>query len=95
MYLEDFTNEEKERINQLYGNDFAETTYDDIQLIIRWEYSKGVHDGANSEEARLMREKTQADIDKAQAEADLARAEFEALVNKAKARYEEVSDNGK
>lgn len=95
MYLEDFTNEEKERINQLYGNEFAEASYDDIQLIIRWEYSKGVYDGVNSEEARLMREKTQADIDKTRAEADLARAEFEALVNKAKARYEEVSDNGK
>jgi len=95
MYLEEFTNEEKERINQLYGNGFDEVSYSDVLLIIRWEYAKGYHDGVNSEETRLLRENMQADIEKTQAEADLARAEFERLVNAAKSRYEDVSEYGK
>lgn len=33
----DFTQEEKERINQLYGTDFKDITPDDALLIGRWE----------------------------------------------------------
>ena len=39
----DFTNEEKERITQLYGNDFKDITPDDAQLIGRWESWKALN----------------------------------------------------
>ena len=40
----EFTNEEKEHINQLYGNDFKDVTPDDVSLIRRWERFNALND---------------------------------------------------
>ena len=48
MEFPEFTNAEKERINQLYGNDFEGITPEDAKLIARWESAKAV----NAEEHR-------------------------------------------
>ena len=52
----EFTNEEKERITQLYGNDFADATPDDFKLIARWEAWKARNDAKFEAENSILRE---------------------------------------
>ena len=63
--MDDFTNEEKHRIDVLYGTDFKDITADDAKLIARYEAYKAKNDA-----------KVQAEIDaiKAESETKLAYA---------------------
>lgn len=56
----EFTNEEKERITQLYGNDFADATPDDYKLIARWERAKAESDAEFEMKNSLIREELEA-----------------------------------
>ena len=56
----EFTNEEKERITQLYGNDFADATPDDYKLIARWEQAKAESAAKFEMENSLIREELEA-----------------------------------
>ena len=42
--MDEFTNEEKHRIDLLYGNDFKDVTPDDAKLIARYESYKAKND---------------------------------------------------
>lgn len=63
--MDEFTNEEKHRIDVLYGTDFKDITADDAKLIARYESYKAKNDA-----------KVQAEIDaiKAESETKLAYA---------------------
>ena len=63
--MDEFTNEEKHRIDVLYGTDFKDITADDAKLIARYEAYKAKNDA-----------KVQAEIDaiKAESETKLAYA---------------------
>lgn len=95
MFMSDFTNEEKSRIDILYGTDFKDVTSDDVKLIIEWEKAKATENAIDSEANRKMTEEFNARIEASKAEADLAREKLKQLVSDAKKRYEDVSDNGK
>ena len=61
--MDEFTNDEKNRITELYGNDFADATPDDFQLIKRWETAKARLDAENSERNTILREEMEARIE--------------------------------
>ena len=58
----DFTNEEKERINQLYGNDFQDIAPEDAQLIARWEAWKAVQESEHQAKLQAMQDEANAKI---------------------------------
>lgn len=86
----DFTNEEKERINQLYGNDFKGITPEDAALIGRWEAWKATQQGEYQAKLEALQAETQAKIETAQAESDKAMENLEAMRQAALARLEGI-----
>lgn len=63
MEFPDFTNEEKDRINELYANDFADITPDDALLIARFEQAKALNDAEFQAQQDALQAETQAKID--------------------------------
>lgn len=63
MEFPDFTNEEKDRINELYASDFADITPDDALLIARFEQSKALNDAEFQAQQDALQAETQAKID--------------------------------
>ena len=63
MYMENYTNEELTRLDQLYGHDFEGATYDDIQLIIRFERDKAEAETLESEKVKAIQADLQAQRD--------------------------------
>lgn len=88
----EFTNEEKERINQLYGNDFADITPDDALLIGRWEAWKATEDEKHKAEMESMRELSETRINASREEHELAMNNLEELHRLAVERFKAVSD---
>lgn len=84
----DFTNEEKERINQLYGNDFKDIKPEDAELIGRWEAWKAVN--ASEHQAKIEAIKAQADqkLEQNKAEFDKAMENLNSLHDIALKRFE-------
>ena len=74
--INDFTIDEKHRIDELYGNSFEGATPDDFALISRWERMKALADVKSSEQMRLMREEVEARVEAAHAQRDLALAQL-------------------
>lgn len=74
--INDFSIDEKHRIDQLYGNSFEGATPDDFALIARWERMKAIADVKSSEQMRLMREETEARVEAARAQRDFALAQL-------------------
>lgn len=93
MYLEDFTKEELNRINQLYGNDFKGITPDDAYLIGRWERAKTEAEVLANEQVKAIHDELEAKREVCAAQVDESRQRLANLVEEAKARYE-VSCNG-
>ena len=83
----DFTKAEKERINQLYGNDFKDIKPDDALLIARWEQFKAENDANFNEMTRAIQEETRARLEECKKTSDLARENLKELHDLAKARY--------
>lgn len=79
--FEDFTNDEKERINQLYGSDFEGITPDDAQLIARWEQAKTLVNAEYQAKQEALQEETQ-----------LRQAQSVELFEHAKANLQELHD---
>lgn len=77
--MEQFTNEELERINQLYGNDFKGITADDASLIARWERDRARFEALASRKAELMQQETAAKIEIAKQEYADAKARLDEL----------------
>ena len=86
----DFTNEEKERINQLYGNDFKDITPDDAMLIARWERMKALQESEHQAKLDALQAEMKARIKSAQAESDKAMENLETLKQAALARLEGI-----
>ena len=86
----DFTNDEKERINQLYGNGFNDLTPDDAELIGRWEAWKAVTESEHQAKLDAIHAETQAKLEAVQAESAKALENLEALHQAALARLEGI-----
>lgn len=86
----DFTNEEKERINQLYGNDFADITPDDAQLIARWESWKATQESEHMAKLQAFETEAQAKVEDSKRLSDKAMENLEELKNAALARLERL-----
>lgn len=52
--MDEFTTEEKERINALYGSDFADATPDDFKLIRRWESFNAKREAEHNAKMEIM-----------------------------------------
>lgn len=74
--MDEFTTDEKHRIDELYGNGFEGATPDDFTLIARWERMKAIADVKANEQMRLMREEVEARVEAAHAQRDLALAQL-------------------
>ena len=88
----DFTNEEKERITQLYGNDFADITPDDAMLIGRWEAWKATTEAAYQAQMQSIKEQTDAVVIETRSLYEQARNNLQTLQNAALARLERFDD---
>lgn len=86
--MEQFTNEELERINQLYGNDFNGITAEDAALIARWERDRARTNALASQKAELMQKETAAKIEIAKQEYEDAKVRLDELHALAVKRYE-------
>lgn len=84
----DFTNEEKDRINQLYGNDFKGITPDDAQLIARFEQFKAVQNAKFKAESEAIAAQAQANLENANRIAETALANLNELHERAIARLD-------
>ena len=89
-FFEDFTIEEKERINQLYGHDFEGATPDDIKLICRWEQASAKSDTVFQEQLDQQAALAEAKLKEAEETAELARKHQQELHDAIMARYEQV-----
>lgn len=90
----DFTNEEKERINQLYGNDFKDITPEDAALVGRWEAWKATNESEHQAKLDAIKAETEMKLENARRESEQAMNNLEELKNAALARLEGI-DNGK
>lgn len=90
--MEQFTNEEKHRIDELYGNDFKGITPEDALLIGRWEANKAIMEDEHQKKMDLMRQESQAAIEQAREQAAYAMETLERCRDEALARLEAVSN---
>ena len=86
----DFTNEEKERINYLYGNDFKDITPEDAQLIGRWEAWKATEDARYKAELKALQDEADLKMENATALYKQARNNLTELRDKALARFDKL-----
>lgn len=89
----EFTNEEKERINILYGNDFTDIKPEDAQLIARWEQAKALRDAEFQQQSELAKAETDAKIAAANEHAAQAMSNLQELHARALERLERI-ENG-
>lgn len=88
MFLDDFTKEELNRINQLYGNDFEDITPDDATLIIRYEQGKTEEETLASEQVKAIHDELEAKREVCAAQVEESRKRLDNLVAEAIGRYE-------
>ncbi len=84
----EFTNAEKRRIDELYGNDFQGVTPDDMPLVQRWEQHKAQLHVKRDAEIAALNEENAARLEKVKQEAEYAAETLKMLRDKAVARYE-------
>lgn len=83
-----FTNEEKDRINYLYGTQFEDITPEDAELIAKWEGFKAKQEADFQARQQAIREENELRKEQAKAEFDVAMSNLQALQNAALARLE-------
>lgn len=93
MQFPNFTNEQKQRIDYLYGNDFKDITPDDALLIAQWEQAKALNDAEFKKQCELAQAETQARIEAANERAAQAMSNLQELHAKALERLERI-ENG-
>ena len=86
----EFTNAEQERINQLYGNDFADIQPEDAQLIARWESWKATQESEHKAKLEAMETEANAKAEQSKRIAEKAIEDLEDLKNAALARLERL-----
>ena len=90
----DFTQEEKERINQLYGTDFKDITPEDALLIGRWEAWKATQESEHQAKIEAIKAETELKLKQSETEFAQAMRNLNELHQAALKRLE-VFDNGK
>ena len=88
----EFTNEEKERINQLYGNDFKDIKPEDGLLIARWEQHNAEVQAKYSAEMKALQDVADEKVRQSRETAELARANLKEMHDAAMARYARFED---
>ncbi len=88
----EFTNSEKQRIDQIYGNDFQDVTPEDIPLIQKWEQHKATMAAMHSAEIKALEEQNAAKLAAIEAQAEYSMETLKELRRKAAQRYERVND---
>jgi len=63
MQFPEFTNAQKKRIDQLYGNDFEGITPEDALLIAQWEQAKAVNNAEFQAKMSAIEAETQAKME--------------------------------
>ena len=87
----EFTNEEKDRINKLYGNDFkGELTPDDVKLIANWEHYKIENDMEYQLKIKEQDEIAARKIEIAENLAAIARKNLNEFAQRSRERWEQV-----
>lgn len=87
----EFTNEEKQRIDQIYGNDFKNATVEDIPLIQKWEEHKATLQAEQDAKLKAIEEEIAAKLKAITEQAEYSMNTLEILRDKAVERYERVS----
>ena len=90
--MDEFTKEEIEKINQLYGTDFADVTADDIKLIQRWEQYTTKNNEEINATLEAIEKENEEKLKLARSEHTEAMKNLNELVKAAKARYERFDD---
>lgn len=93
MQFPDFTNEQKQRIDYLYGNDFKDITPEDALLIAQWEQAKAINEAEFQAKMSAIEAETQARIEAANEHAAQAMGNLKELHDKALERLERI-ENG-
>lgn len=91
--MDEFTQAEKARINELYATDFEGITPADMPLIQRFERAKTVQDELFQAEVKAMEMESEARIDETRKTAELARERLEERAQRSRERWE-VLRNG-
>lgn len=86
--MDEFTQAEKARIDELYGNDFAGITPEDMPLIQRYERYKAINDARFKAEIEIMENESKAKIAEAHETAVLARERLEERAQRSRERWE-------
>lgn len=91
----EFTHEEIERINQLYGNDFKDITPNDAALIGRWESHKAVKNAELQAQLEAIKEVSQARIAASKEQAENSKTALQELKEAALRRLEVIENEQK
>ena len=91
----EFTNEEKHRIDQLYGNDFADIKPEDAMLIGRWEAWKATNEEKHLEEIAAIRKQSEENLRQSREKFAASMNNLQELHDKAVARYERLENGEK
>ena len=90
--MDEFTKEEQNRINLLYGTDFKDATPDDFKLISRWERYKATNDEEYKLKKEAIEQETQAKIELAREKEKLAIDVLKAKAAAAREKLERVKN---
>lgn len=90
--MEEFTQEELERINVLATGKAENISVDDMKLFSRWETSNALAEKRFQEEMNALQEKTKADIENSKALNDAAVANLQAQKELALKRLEVIGN---
>ena len=94
--MDEFTNEEKHRIDLLYGQDFdaKDMTPDDVKLIQRWEKWKAEQNAELQARIEAVKNESASNIERADAAAKTMQKNLKEFASKARKRYKELRQNG-
>ena len=90
--MDEFTKEEIERINTLYGTDFKDITPDDAMLIGRFEAWKAINDAEFKTRCDAIQVENEVKLQHSQEQHDVAMQTLEALRDAALARLESAQN---
>ena len=92
MQFPDFTNEQKQRIDYLYGNDFEGITPDDAKLIAQWEQAKAVNNAEFQAKMSAIEAETQAKMENSREMHEQAMSNLREMHQAAMERLKAVED---
>ena len=87
-----FTNEEKQRIDVLYGNGFVDITPEDAALIGRWESYKAIKKSEHQATLKAIEEQMQETMLTTRLEHEQAMSNLQELQARALERLERIED---